>query len=357
MKSTERHVSESNRHNQLEDDRVSTPILEGETVTFVWYGPRPARLLCDLNDWDPEQAYLLDKAGTQRWAHSLTLPTDAYLEYAFLLDGERVLDPHNSHTTPNGMGKVNNYLYMPGATPTPLLHRRRSVPRGVVTRHVVEARYFTAGSRRTVWLYQPPAAEPCPLLFVLDGQDYLRRAALPVLVENLIAERRIRPLALALVANHPTARGLEYNCSDNTLAFLATRVLPLAQAELNLLDPQTNPGGCGILGASMGGLMALYAGLRAPGLAGRVLSQSGAFRLAEHESVLWSLVQHLPVPPLRIWMEVGRFEWLLDSNRKMHEALVGRGYEVAYQEYNTGHNFPSWRDHLASGLEHLFPPG
>ena len=54
-------------------------------------------------------------------------------------------------------------------------------------------------------------------------------------------------------------------------------VLPLAAERLRLLDARTLPGAYGVLGVSMGGLMALYLGLRLPQVFGRVLSQSGAF--------------------------------------------------------------------------------
>ncbi|MFN8374318.1 MAG: alpha/beta hydrolase-fold protein [Anaerolineae bacterium] len=39
------------------------------------------------------------------------------------------------------------------------------------------------------------------------------------------------------------------------------------------MDIQQHPGAFGVLGASMGGLMALYAGLRMPALFGQVISQ------------------------------------------------------------------------------------
>ena len=104
----------------------------------------------------------------------------------------------------------------------------------------------------------------------------------------------------------------------------------------------------------MGGLMALYAGLRAPEVFGRVLSQSAALDMSKPDSVVFDLVRHGPVPPLNIWMNAGRYEWLLDCNRRMHGLLVEKGYEVVYDEYNGGHNYPSWRDHVGRGLEALF---
>ena len=71
--------------------------------------------------------------------------------------------------------------------------------------------------------------------------------------------------------------------------------------------------------------MALYAGLRSPGVLGHVLSQSGAFSLFDRDTVVSSLVEHSPVPSLKIWMDVGTFEYLLASNRRLHGQLTKRG--------------------------------
>jgi enterochelin esterase-like enzyme len=102
-------------------------------------------------------------------------------------------------------------------------------------------------------------------------------------------------------------------------------------------------------------LMALYTGLRLPHLFGQVLSQSGAFHFEEYETVPGTLVRHRISPDLRIWMDVGRYEWLLDSNRRMASLLREHGYAVTYQEANAGHNYTSWRNMVGRGLEVLFP--
>ncbi len=338
----------------LERAQKGTPIIDGETATFVWHGPQAPQLIGDFTDWEHGSPLTLTQVAPEVWTHTLTFPCDAYIEYAYWRDDERVPDPLNPHTTPDGLGHDNHFFYMPNAAPASLTQRRRNVPHGTVTRHVVEEEFLVAGSRRTVYLYQPVTSDPCPLLVVLDGQDYQRRARLTNVVDNLIAQGRIGPVALAMVYHGGKARGVEYACSEATLVLLIHFVLPLAQRELNLLDSQVNPGVHGILGASMGGLMALYAGIRASHVFGRVLSQSGAFTLDEHDTVVWDLIQHGPVQPLRIWMDVGRFEWLLQCNQRMNDLLVARGYDVTCREYNGGHNYPSWRNDVWRGLELLF---
>jgi enterochelin esterase family protein len=333
-----------------------TPIIvDGEKAAFIWQGQRAPKLIGDFTDWEHGSPITLRQDAPGVWSHSLDLPGDAYIEYAFWQDGERVADPLNPRTSPDGFGHDNHYFYMPNAAPTTLIQRRRGVAHGTLARHVIEEEFMLANNKRTIYLYQPPTPEPVPLVVALDGQDYRRRARLADIVDNLVATGRIKPVALALVYHGRTARGVEYACSEATLGFLIHRVLPLAQTELNLLNVRTRPGAFGVLGASMGGLMALFAGLRAPGIFGNVLSQSGAFS-DDYESVVFDLVRHGPVRPLRLWLDAGRYEWLLEGNRSIYKLLAERGYDVAFREFNGGHNYPAWRNDLPHGLEHLFGP-
>ena len=263
-------------------------------------------------------------------------------------------DPLNPLSCPNGFGDNNHYFYMPGAAPSPLTRRPRRVPKCTLTRYQLATDELLVGRQRSVYLYQPPTDEPCPLVVVFDGQDYVRRGKLIQIVDNLIHQQRIRPIALALIYHGGNARTQEYACNDATLGFLDSAVLPLARKELNLKDVSEVPGGYGVLGASMGGLMALYAGLRMPDIFGKVLSQSGAFRLFGYQMVVVDLVRYFPVQPLNIWMDTGRYEFLLQANRDMHSLLVDRDYQVSYREYPGGHNYTCWRDDIWRGLAYLF---
>ncbi len=206
----------------------------------------------------------MQRAGTEFWFYSMSLATDAYLEYAFLdaKTGERVPDPLNPNRIWNGINAFNHYFYMPRSGPSPLVQPAKGVVRGKVTRLKVPTKEYVVGANRTVYLYQPPVKAPVPLVVVYDGSDYLKRAKLNVIVDNLIAAKRVRPFAMAMIQHGGPARSLEYSCSESTLGFVFEGIIPLAQEHLNL----TPPGGeaYGVLGASLGGLMAMYTGMRLP---------------------------------------------------------------------------------------------
>ncbi|MFP2909613.1 alpha/beta hydrolase-fold protein [Pyxidicoccus sp. 3LFB2] len=332
-----------------------TPVIDGDTATFVWRGRGPVSLHGDFQDWRGEPLPL-ERVGPGLWARSLKLPRDAYVEYA-LLDGRghKLEDAFNPRVSDNGFGEFNHCFYMPEGGPAELLQRPRGAPRGRVSRHWLEPGDMAVGGRRSVALYAPPVSGPVPLVVVLDGDDYLRRVKLPEVVESLTARGLMRPVALAMVANGGEARSVEYTCSEYTVDLLLRHVLPLAHEHLPLVDEKKEPGAHAVLGSSFGGLMALFAGLRAPDVFGRVLSQSGAFSVDERDFVVFDLARQKPRRPLEVWLDCGRFEGLLEGNQRMAPLLAASGHRVEYREYNGGHNYPAWRDDLVHGLQWLFP--
>jgi enterochelin esterase-like enzyme len=341
-----------------------SPVIDGETATFVWRGRQPVLVNGDFHDWHGEPLPL-EQVSPGLWARTLTLPREAYVEYAlFDSRGRRVKDPLNRHLADNGFGDFNHFFSMPEHRPTPLARRPRDkAARGRLSRHQVETSELAVGDTREVVLYEPPVPGPHPLVVVFDGTDYLRRASLATVLDNLILERRIRPVALAMVANGGPARTVEYACSEATLGLLLSKVLPLAKEKLQLEDERRKPGVHGVLGASLGGLMALHAGLRLPQIFGRVLSQSGAFSISDHEFVMakydfpvFDLARAPQRRRLSVWMDCGVFERLLDGNRRMLPVLKEAGHRVHYREYPGGHNYPAWRDDVWRGLEWLYPP-
>jgi enterochelin esterase-like enzyme len=333
--------------------KKGNPIIAGNTVTFIWQGKTAPRLVDDLHNWD-EDPQTMQLAGNGVWSYSQPLAVDAYVEYGFVdpKTGTRLPDPLNPNQIWNGVNSFNHYFYMPGSGPSSLIQPVKGIARGKVTRHHVPTSDYLVGSNRIVYLYQPPVKMPVPLLVVYDGIDYLKRVSLNVMVDNLIATKRIRPIAMAMLQNGRQARNLEYSCADSTLGFLSECLLPLAQDHLALTDPKKDP--YGVLGASMGGLMALYTGMRLPHIFGKVLAQSGPFLLPDHPSVIVDLVRYLPAPKIDIWVDAGKYEWLLRGNRKMYSLLKEMKFKVTYHEFSGGHNYTAWCNDLPLGLEALF---
>ena len=340
------------------------PVIRGDRATFIWEGKTAPHLISDLHGWeaDPKpfkrlSSTLAPASAKTIWSCSLTLPRDAYLEYAFYdpVTQKRFADPFNHKSVNNGVGSRNNFFYMPETMPSPFSMRRADVPIGALTSHRVDTWMLQEYGERDVYLYKPPAKESVPLLVVYDGYDYLHRGRLATIVDNLIADKRIRPIAIAFLQNGKSRRGVEYACSDATIAWLDHEILPLARKQLNLLDIEEHPGAYGVLGASFGGLMSVYTGLRMPEIFGKVLSQSGVFEFEGRDFAAVDLIRHGHARGLNIWMDAGKLEWSLEDNRRVHALLKEKDYKVTYREFTGGHCYTAWRDDIWHGLEEMFP--
>jgi enterochelin esterase family protein len=330
------------------------PEINGKRATLYWQGENPPVVAGDFNDWDATAGLKFERASSRLWKVDLDLSEAAYMEYAFFEGEKRILDPLNSNQVNNGVGSRNNYFYMPAARPSPFtrLHPRR----GQLTRfNLVDQRGLIHG-RRTVYFYRPAVDGPLPLLLVLDGVDYLRRGRILQMVDSLTAAGKIQPVALAMIQNAGQGRFVEYGCSDAFLFTLLGNLIPQAVKQLQLLDPQEHPGSCGILGASMGGTTAVFAGLRAPQVFGKVLAQSGAYSTQWLDFSDFPLIEASKNHPAQFWLDVGEYDFLLQDNRRMAPALEQAGHTVYYSEGSGGHNYTYWRNALPAGLQKLFPP-
>ncbi|HEX2978962.1 MAG TPA: alpha/beta hydrolase-fold protein [Anaerolineaceae bacterium] len=336
-----------------------TPLIDGQKVTFVYTGDRPPRLIGDFNYWDPSSAPLMQPLTDGVWTYEMEFPLDAYIEYAYWFGDGRGNDPFNRRQLDNGTGngEMNNYFSMPAWKATPLVRKRPGLPAGSVSTHVLHDGRRLANRKRSVYLYQPAVEGPVPLLVVFDGRDYYRRGKLTRILDNLIARGSIRPVAMALVDNAGPSRYVEYACSDSTVSFILNQVLPLARREMDLLDPELHPGSYGLLGASMGGLMAIYTAFRVPQFFGYAICQAGAFSLDHEDFSIFDLVERGQPPSVHIQMDVGHYDFLYETNLRMVSALRQNGYDFTFREYNGGHNYTSWRNHVAENLIACLPAG
>lgn len=329
------------------------PTINDRLAIFTWQGKNPPRLAGDFNNWDKESSLEFTRVKAQLWQLELELPMNAYMEYAFFADGKRIPDPLNPHSVNNGVGSRNHYFYMPQARPSEYaaLHRKK----GQLTEFQITDAWGLIGGKRQVYFYQPAADGPMPLLVVLDGVDFLRRGRLVQIVDSLIAAGKMQPVALAMIQNAGAGRFVEYACNDAFTFSLMDKLIPAACDHLPIIDPRKQPGSCGILGASMGGTAAFFNGLRAPHIFGKVLAQSSGFSIYNADFSLVTLVKNLEKQPIKVWMDVGTFDFLLEDNRRMQDLLTRAGYDFQYSEGCGGHNYTYWRNALPAGLQFLYP--
>ncbi|USQ85069.1 enterochelin esterase [Streptomyces phaeoluteigriseus] len=368
--------------------RTGTPLVgpdpqgawDHRAVTFLWRGTPGTRAVQVLpnklgDPRDPAGNLMERVPGTDVWHWTLRLRHDWRGTYDLYVDEgggpeagtpahwqwlrtRRRSDPFNTRSLPHRWdGTPVPYAELPEAPRAVDWEPRPDVPRGTVTEHRVPGARLGRGRR--VWLYQPPGdprdLTDLPVLVLLDGEHWEPRLKVSRLLDNLIADGRVPPLAAVLPeAVDEATRWRELSCRPEYVAFLTGELLPWAADRLPLTG---DPARTVIAGQSLGGLTAAYAALAAPHRFGNALVQSGSFWWPAGPDAEW-LTRTLaegPRPPVRLRLSFGEQEWVaLPAARRLRDTLGGLGcHDSSYREFDGGHDYLCWRTELADGLVEL----
>ncbi|MFG2648742.1 enterochelin esterase [Streptomyces sp. NPDC048436] len=352
---------------------------EHRVVTFLWRGTDATRAVLVLPNKvvDPRDMArnLMDRVpGTDIWHWSVRMRADWRATYSLCVDegdgpdasgsqsaywswlrGQQRTDPLNSRTLSRRWGgDPVSYVELPHAPAGDDWQRRAGVARGTVSTHTVHSGLL--GNERRVHVYEPPGGgDDLPVLVLMDGEMWQPGLDVAALLDNLIADGRIPPLA-ALLPESVSAdqRWGELACNERFVRFLETELLPWAGERLSLT---ADPARTVVAGQSLGGLTAAYAAVVAPGRFGQVLAQSGSFWWPdgpdlERSEWLTGRIAASDRLPVRFWLSAGEQEWVaLPAMGRLRATLREKGYDDAvYREYNGGHDYLCWRTELADGL-------
>lgn len=230
------------------------------------------------------------------------------------------------------------------------------------------------GNRRDLHVYLPASYDAgtarYPVAYLQDGQNLFDPALSYVGAwgADLAADATARlgwEAILVGVSNAGPARVDEYapfadpriggGRADRYLQFLLRTVKPLVDAEF-----RTRPGrdDTVIGGASLGGLLSLYAFFRHPEVFGRACVQSPALWFGREG--IFDYVDAAPAFPGRLFLDVGHREGegTLRNARRMRDRLLAKGYvtdmSLRYLEDRTGrHHESAWGRRLKRALPFL----
>jgi enterochelin esterase family protein len=296
----------------------------------------------------------LDFARTRAgWTLTLPRPTTWRMEYRIELrhpDGgtEEVCDPANPLRAPGAFGEKSVLEFPDYRRPAWL--GAATVP-GAETRILVPSRYLHAEVEVRLWA--PADAGPTerlPLLVAHDGPEYAELSGLPAYAGAMIEAGRLPRHRVALLA--PGERDEWYSASVSYARALALAVLPTLRRRVAVEGPVVG------MGASVGGLAALHAQRRHPGLFGGLFLQSGSFfdRKLDPQEVGFARYGRitrfvadtrrgvLSAEPVPATMTCGELEENLVNNRDMAQTLHDQGYRVGLVELPDVHNYVAWRD-------------
>jgi predicted alpha/beta superfamily hydrolase len=230
------------------------------------------------------------------------------------------------------------------------------------------------GNRRDLHVYLPPGYDRSdaryPVLYVQDGQNLFDDALsfAGAWGAGLAADSAARlgyECIIVGVSNVGPARIDEYSPfidlrlgggkGERYLAFLVRTVKPLIDREFRTRAGREHTL---IGGASMGGLLALYAFFRYPDVYGAASVQSPALWFAG--GAIFDYVDAAPFYPGRIYLDVGRREGegTLRNAKRMCALLAGKGYveheTLTWAEDARGaHHESDWGRRLKKALPFL----
>jgi enterochelin esterase-like enzyme len=330
------------------------PLKSDSSVIFLYRGT--AARVCvagDMNGWSPSADTMKQVAGTDLFFLRKLIDPAARFEYKLVVDSNWIIDPLNGQVSYGGYG-MNSEVWMPAYVPPDNIQFRSSIPHGRID--TIAFHSALLGRTYPVYVYLPPGYEgndaSLPSLYVMDGGEYISLSLMLNVLDNLIADRRINPLVGIFVdpRTHPpdaqtSMRMTDYSLSDTFVAALITELRPqvLSRYRVSREASQT-----GIMGASLGGLIATYAALLYPEVFRFCAAQSPSYWWKEKRII--ALADSIPTSDLRLYIDTGTMRDAQEESLEMKAHLESRGFAVHYAEYPESHNWGNWRARLSTIL-------
>lgn len=344
-------------HSQLR--AYGRAVVEDSTVYFVYIGAaQRVGVPGDMNGWNPRADTMMRVAGTNFFSLSKQFPLAARIEYKLMVDSVWMLDPLNRQQAIGGYGP-NSEVWMPLYRPPSEIEYRANIPHGRLDSLSVTSRLL----KRThpVFVYVPPRhttrrQRRSPTLYVNDGGEYITLALMTNVLDNLIAEQRIPPLVVVFIDPRTNVRDAstskrmtDYTMSDTYVRFLVEELRPLILRRYPVDDRSQQTG---IMGASLGGLLATYAALQRPDVFGLCAAQSPSYWY--HNNAMITLAANTPRRDVTFWLDTGTIHDAQETTSIMRSVLHQKGYAVHYEEHPEGHNWGNWRARIRHILEYFW---
>lgn len=335
-----------------------SPIIENQTRLVFFAKDRNGqtpRIVGDFNGWAvTPQGYDASIGKPTRIAGSSwsyvesTSYTNARLEYVFFFDQEAATDPMNPRTVQAYAGPRSE-VRMPFWVEQPEVDELGTAPKGDVVAETILSKYL--GGPRRVWFYLPPgyASDPAvlyPVMYVLDGSNYVEKMDVPRVLDHLIANKTIPPV-IGVFAE-PGDRQEEYSRNQRWRAFMANELVPMVDKRFRAFSA---PDQRIILGSSLAAYGAVDLAVEYPslfGLCAAIAPPAQTYSLVENQAKA-----RAAVVSIRFFVLGGVYDSMIDGARKLRTTLDEYSAPVSYLEVSEGHNTNTFRGHLDDALRAL----
>ena len=348
--------------------RGGTPIVENQTRLVFFardVNGKTPRVVGDFNAWalrpSPGQAAqpVYDAAigkmtridGTT-WSYlEGTAYTNARAEYVLFFDADAAADPMNPRKVQAYAGPRSE-VRMPFWVANPEVDDETPVPAGELLTETVVSRALL-GPRR-IWIYLPPGYAAAtdslyPVMYVLDGANYVEKMDVPRVLDRLIARKAIPPVIA--VFSEPGDRQEEYTRNPRWRTFITSELVPQIDKRFRTFPA---PDHRIILGSSLAAYGAVDLAVEFPSVFGLCAAIAPPDQTA-------SVIANQPraksaAVSIRFFVLGGVYDAMIDGARRLRTTLDGVNAPVTYWEAPEGHNTNTFRNHLDDAVKALLTP-
>jgi 23S rRNA (adenine2503-C2)-methyltransferase len=336
------------------------PIIENQTRLIFFAkdkdGKTP-RIVGDFNNWAvTPQGYDVSVGQPTRidgsqWSYlESTSYTNARVEYVLFFDQEAAADPLNPRQVQAYTGPRSE-VRMPFWVPQPEIDNDGEVAKGELIAETVTSKYL--GGQRRVWFYLPPGYSTAtdqlfPVMYVLDGSNYVEKMDVPRVLDRLLAAKAIPPVIA--VFSEPGDRQEEYSRNQRWRAFMATELVPLVDKRFRTFSA---PDQRIIFGSSLAAYGAVDLAVEYPslfGLCAAIAPPAQAETLISNQPKAQAAVMSI-----KFFVMGGVYDSMIDGARSLRTTLDQYRAPVSYLEVSEGHNTNTFRGHLDDALKALLP--
>ena len=361
---------------------VSPEVSADGHITFRILAPRAEAVRLSGGDIPGNgQGTALAKGTNGVWEVVMGPIQPGTYRYHFNVDGVAVVDPRSPAISESN-NNVWSLVHVPGSD----FMDTKEVPHGVVA----SITYYSSSLSkfRRMHVYTPPGYElgqgKYPVFYLLHGAGDSDEAWTSVgragfILDNLIAERRAKPMIVVMPAGHTragnvgAARGVRPTAGqppkgDEFVEDFLNDLMPYAESHYRIYSDRQHRA---IAGLSMGGSQTLnisipnlekfsYVGVFSSGVLGAFgRGRSGATNAPAGPTWEERNQAALDNAELKkglklVWFATGKDDFLIESSRGTVAMLKKHGFDPIFRETTGGHTWINWRDYLHEFAPQLF---
>jgi len=348
------------------ESHKTSPIIEGDKYAHIIFQgeAKDVAVIGDMLDVGQEQA-MRRIADTNFFFASFELEPDTQIAYQIRRDFDTVIpDAMNQDgTAPGGPGTLQgdaSILRMPKAKVANHFVASENVVNGTIETDSLESTIL--GNTRNIHIYLPAgyvdSGMKYPVLFVNYGRGARDFQAIPATLDNLIADKKIKPIITIFVEAPNSFREYARIQKDQHSQMYAEELVPMIDGKYRTI---AKPESRVIMGGDEGGYAAYYAAFKNPDVFRNAASQSGHLMPNAGGTELRELIAGTKGVSMKLYQDWGKYDlnynanlrWT-DLNRDFNKFLKQQGYEVAGGEWNQGFGWASWRNRTGLILETFF---